>query len=269
MPAFDPVRDAVLNSPITSSQPLPPTPASVYHRSEFPSNHHQNRRATDLSVLLNSEQPEPPISSPPPPSIRASTLSHILLHPDQVHTRTREPEFRQTPENTPASAFRLRAATEPSLPPSQASPHESRRRTSEPLSNSSTPLLNPALSSPDPRVLEPIPGPSTPRPSSSNSQLRLPTKKSPSMLPPPPPKPSTLPYNPSRITPPGLVMVPMSSDEMQRYKSFRGVGSQILSKRKRCRSSEPADDPEPEQSPAKKLEGDVEVVVGHCEPAES
>jgi mRNA (guanine-N7-)-methyltransferase len=64
-------------------------------------------------------------------------------------------------------------------------------------------------------------------------------------------------------------MVPMSSDEMQRYKSFRGVGSQILSKRKRGRSIEPADDPEMKPSPAKKLGGDVEVVVGHCELAES
>ena len=64
MPAFDPVRDAVLNSPIS------------------PSDRDTTRRATDLAVLLNDDPPFP--RSPPPPFSARSSLSHILLHdPDR------------------------------------------------------------------------------------------------------------------------------------------------------------------------------------------
>lgn len=49
------------------------------------------------------------------------------------------------------------------------------------------------------------------------------------------------------------------------YKNYQGVGTQRLAgKRKRGRSSEPNDSGE---RPAKRLAGDVGVVVEHCESA--
>ncbi|KAJ6546481.1 mRNA capping enzyme-domain-containing protein, partial [Mycena vulgaris] len=66
MPAFDPVRDAVLNSPQTASQPLslshPPTPQTPPR--SLPT---LSRRATDLAALLNAD-PQP----------RTSSLTHLL-----------------------------------------------------------------------------------------------------------------------------------------------------------------------------------------------
>ncbi|KAJ7219098.1 mRNA capping enzyme-domain-containing protein [Mycena pura] len=66
MPAFDPVRDAVLNSPVTSSQPLlpsshPSTPQTPSHGLPTPT-----RRPTDLAALLNADPP------------RTSTIAHLL-----------------------------------------------------------------------------------------------------------------------------------------------------------------------------------------------
>ncbi|KAF7295089.1 mRNA cap guanine-N7 methyltransferase [Mycena indigotica] len=65
---FDPVRDAVLNSPIASfSSPLPsslpPTPQS-------PSRQLPNRRPTGLAALLNDDPP------------RTSKIAHLLHNPD-------------------------------------------------------------------------------------------------------------------------------------------------------------------------------------------
>lgn len=95
MPAFDPVRDAVLNSPISSSLPLP----SRMHL-EMPHGHDTSplpepspapivspqltRRATDLSVLLNDDPPpttsqalDTPLFTPTTPR-GPSGLSHLL-----------------------------------------------------------------------------------------------------------------------------------------------------------------------------------------------
>ncbi|KAI0350092.1 hypothetical protein OH77DRAFT_1102371 [Trametes cingulata] len=122
MPAFDPVRDAVLNSPITSSLALPSAARSMHidiRPNKSPSQHHNHpqplptttpgsamsvltsptsattspsepspgpplvspltRRATDLSVLLNSDTPaglDTPLFTPTTP--RGPALSHIL-----------------------------------------------------------------------------------------------------------------------------------------------------------------------------------------------
>ncbi|KAM5542557.1 hypothetical protein V8D89_003518 [Ganoderma adspersum] len=122
MPAFDPVRDAVLNSPITSSHPLPSSArmhvdTAAQPKPSFPSgSFHQpqpslgragmsivtptapgsartfssdsspgaalvsplTRRATDLSVLLNSDPVDTPLFTPTTPRGPA-TLSHLLL----------------------------------------------------------------------------------------------------------------------------------------------------------------------------------------------
>ncbi|KII88966.1 hypothetical protein PLICRDRAFT_159944 [Plicaturopsis crispa FD-325 SS-3] len=81
-------------------------------------------------------------------------------------------------------------------------------------------------------------------------------------MPPPPPRAASIPYNPTkRRTPPTSVLVPMSPAEMEMYKNYQGVGTQRLAgKRKRGRSSEPNDSGE---RPAKRLAGDVGVVVEH------
>ncbi|KAK7693074.1 hypothetical protein QCA50_002639 [Cerrena zonata] len=96
LPAFDPVRDAVLNSPITPTPPLPtrihielpsagpatnpsPTSSSGSTRSTTSP---LTRRATDLSVLLNSDPPpdHTPLFTPTTP--RAPNNLSRILHPD-------------------------------------------------------------------------------------------------------------------------------------------------------------------------------------------
>ena len=116
MPAFDPVRDAVLNSPVVPSneRPLrmhidlptgPPTrpssssTGSGYRPDSSPSvSTPITRRATDLSVLLNSDPPpqDTPLFTPTTPR-GPTTLSHILHHPD---AERRTPEERETLSNT-------------------------------------------------------------------------------------------------------------------------------------------------------------------------
>jgi mRNA (guanine-N7-)-methyltransferase len=71
---------------------------------------------------------------------------------------------------------------------------------------------------------------------------------------------STIPYNPkARITPPGLVLTPLSKAEIDKYKNFRGQGVSRLTKRKRSASEET------DERPVKRHAGDVGVVVEHCE----
>ncbi|EPT00088.1 hypothetical protein FOMPIDRAFT_1078607, partial [Fomitopsis schrenkii] len=116
MPAFDPVRDAVLNSPVVPSNEHPPrmhidlptgppmyasssSARSGYWPDSSPSvSTPLTRRATDLSVLLNSDPPaqDTPLFTPTTPRGPA-TLSHILHHPD---TERRTPEERETLSNT-------------------------------------------------------------------------------------------------------------------------------------------------------------------------
>jgi len=73
--------------------------------------------------------------------------------------------------------------------------------------------------------------------------------------------PSAIPYKPThRISPPSSVLVPMTPDEIEMFKSYRGKGTARLSKRKRGRSNELDD----EQPPPKKVAGDAGVVMEHC-----
>jgi mRNA (guanine-N7-)-methyltransferase len=76
-------------------------------------------------------------------------------------------------------------------------------------------------------------------------------------------KPLPLPYKPTkRRTAPDTVLVPLSSEEIQIYRNYRGQGVQRLSaKRKRPREDEP--DPA-DARPSKRHTGDVGVVVQHC-----
>ena len=98
MPAFDPVRDAVLNSPVDSPSRSPSL----------------GRRPTDISVLLNDADH--------PPRHRPSSSIHSLLAPDD--TLATAPPFRRasssttlsTPEQRPRSASTATFMTQ-ALPP--------------------------------------------------------------------------------------------------------------------------------------------------------
>ncbi|OCH95195.1 hypothetical protein OBBRIDRAFT_706393, partial [Obba rivulosa] len=99
MPAFDPVRDAVLNSPVSrihlelplsAAQPSDSRPSTATNQSmptpTSPDTAHPaisplTRRATDLSVLLNSDAPgtlDTPLFTPTTPRA-ALSLSNLLL----------------------------------------------------------------------------------------------------------------------------------------------------------------------------------------------
>ena len=247
MPAFDPVRDAVMNSPICQTAPVLPFPSPTSTLpSPIASPSLGGRRATDLSVLLNSVTSEPSLRTPP---TRASTLSH-LLHSDNDSSaddklEAHQPLTRSAVDSRGSKSFFY------------SSPSPTRERES------------PVICS---------------RPSSSSSasmpfsnQLSITTTRinqsNPSMPPPPMPPQSavlpahsSIPYNPRvRITPPAAVMIPLSPEEMETYKNkrYKGRGStQILQGTKRKRSEEC--DPDIVQPPLKKLTGDVGVVVDHC-----
>jgi mRNA (guanine-N7-)-methyltransferase len=77
------------------------------------------------------------------------------------------------------------------------------------------------------------------------------------------PKPLPLAYNPKRRTAPDEVLIPLSPDEIQLYRNYRGQGvKRLIAKRKRAPSDEP-DTANPRH--AKRHTGDVGVVVQHCE----
>ncbi|KAF8061515.1 mRNA capping enzyme-domain-containing protein [Lyophyllum atratum] len=202
MPAFDPVRDAVLNSPIGQTAPMLPLPSpNSTLSSPLASPSLGGRRATDLSVLLNS-------------NMSTSRNSKSFFSSSPSPTRERESPVSRSRPSSSSSSVSLSFSTQPSI-------------TTRPLHT------NPSMPPP-----------------------------------PPPPQPSTqpaIPYNPRvRITPPTSVMIPLSPAELEIYRgySYRGRGStQISQAKKRKRSEEPPD--HPDHPPAKRLAGDVGVVVEH------
>jgi mRNA (guanine-N7-)-methyltransferase len=235
MPAFDPVRDAVLNSPVSQFMHSP-----TISRSPPLASPSLGRRATHLSVLLNSQEP----SLRTPPS-RSSTLSH-LLHNDHDNILNEKLDASQ-----PLTRFTVDTQSTPRSSKSMftSSPSPTRESRSRPSSSSSSVSM-----------------------SSPSQSIARPRSNMPPPPPPPPPPPhqpqSTVPYNPKvRMTPPTSVLKPMSPTEMEMYKDyrFRGRGAiQIASGVKRKRSEEPPESAV-DQPPTKKLAGDVGVVVDHCE----
>ncbi|KAI0373343.1 hypothetical protein BV20DRAFT_1050237 [Pilatotrama ljubarskyi] len=261
MPAFDPVRDAVLNSPISSSLALP-APARNMHidirpaKSPAPPHNHTQpvssatpgsamsvltspsstttspsepspgpalvspltRRATDLSVLLNSDPPaalDTPLFTPTTPR-GPGTLSHILISdPDDGR------EVEQLSHSTPMR--RRSSANVPESPSVASGGREAREASSyfthpgsinsRPSSSSSsaalggpfrpterapqrelaglalpgsaaTPTASPALALPGSAGSRPSTAPSVP-PSGTSSSSRPSTSSSASMPPPP------------------------------------------------------------------------------------
>ncbi|KAF9050720.1 hypothetical protein BDZ89DRAFT_977599, partial [Hymenopellis radicata] len=232
MPAFDPVRDAVLNSPLSQSPlisgyPFPTSTTSTFPASPSLSSPSLSRRATDLSVLLNADDG-------PRPN-RRSSLTH-LLHPfdndddDDNRLASSQPLRRQDPE-----------------PDYDHRPTSSSSRFTVPSPVPDSPNQSPVFS----------------RPSSSSSSFQQHTLTTPRstvspVMPPPPLPPTTIPYNPKkRLTPATSVLKPLSPAEMSSYKQYVGQGTLRLTKRKRDRSSEP------DVRPTKKHAGDVGVVVNH------
>lgn len=74
----------------------------------------------------------------------------------------------------------------------------------------------------------------------------------------PTPAPASRPlkYSPTkRISPPDGILTPMSQEEMEMYKSYRGRGTALLSKRKRSESRAPTKDPDADQPSAQKIVG--------------
>ncbi|CAK5279575.1 unnamed protein product [Mycena citricolor] len=95
MPAFDPVRDAVRNSPVLSTQSLsllnspqlpshPPTPQTPSRALPAPT-----RRATALSALLNNEEP--------PKSSKISQLLRTDSEEERIATRIGTPSLFDSP----------------------------------------------------------------------------------------------------------------------------------------------------------------------------
>jgi mRNA (guanine-N7-)-methyltransferase len=247
---FDPVRDAVLNSPIATSQPpfysspRNDSPTSAFAPLVSPS---LGRRATDLSVLLNADPQDPPTHS-------SSSLSHLLLpahiHHDKlahVGSLSRISEPRPPQDNPQRHSKQTQLSQSFDAGPSSSRPITASPITRSPIVSNSSPSSSSSSSS---------------RPKSMSSAGQRPAV-SPVVHPAPTPPPPSIPYNPRhRTTAPDSVLQPITSGEIELYRETYGFGTKRLKKRKRGRSSEPDASDQPH---TKKLAGDVGVVVEHCE----
>ncbi|EAU88166.2 mRNA capping methyltransferase [Coprinopsis cinerea okayama7 len=277
MPAFDPVRDAVLNSPVDQHPPQ-----TTYSPIASPS---LTRRATDLSVLLNSSEPPIPARSTTATSSASSSssLSNILSNQAEDKLTTSEPLIRRYT----SSSSRSTQVAYPS-PATQGSSSPTR------FHHNYQDMQQPARG-PHPPTPTSAGAHASSRPSSSSSSTAPSASRlggsvgngvrqtsSPSMRPPPTPPPptsakdatnpksatpagapiktSSIPYRPTkRITPAQSVLIPLSQQEMEMFRNYRGQGAQRLAmKRKRSGSEDDAD-----ARPAKRPAGDVDVVVEH------
>ncbi|KAG8966861.1 mRNA cap guanine-N7 methyltransferase [Tulasnella sp. 419] len=125
MPAFDPVRDAVANSPLNTSFPLPSphnTPASAF---PFPPSSSPPTSSTATSAT--STIPTPPVK-------RLSTLS-MLLNDDQIPPPSKKPRIASL--LSPAEPHSPLPSTSDHRPGSSSS-SSSRQFTSSPLIHSTT-----------------------------------------------------------------------------------------------------------------------------------
>jgi hypothetical protein len=298
MPGFDPVRDAVLNSPITRSPTLPrhrppPSTSAATSPHNAPAPPAQAPRRATVAALLNDTSPSPTSSSfhPPHLPVRTSSLAHIL-HPNPP----------DDPPRFPSPEDKLSRVSSLGRLPSEASPSDPFRASSLP-SSAIHPAARP-LSSPQPEIFTPtterasglftptaeqrgpvfsatVPIPTSPtsarlslsRPSTSSSTSYRPPPSpimhrppvprarspTPQRPPSPPPKPQPLPYKPRRKTPAGSVLEPLTPDEMRFYRTQLGTGTRRLAKRKRSPSYEPPDD-----QPLAKKSRDAGLVMDHC-----
>ena len=120
MPGFDPVRDAVLNSPVTRSptiprhHPPPSTSAATSPNNASAPTAQAPRRAT-VAALLNDISPSPSSSIHPPSlPVSASSLAHIL-HPNPPDDPPRFPSPVRTPADSHDSQDLLNLSYFPEL----------------------------------------------------------------------------------------------------------------------------------------------------------
>jgi hypothetical protein len=295
MPGFDPVRDAVLNSPVTRSPTiprhhLPPSTSAATSPNNASAPTAQPRRAT-VAALLNDTSPSPSSSSFHPPSlpVRASSLAHIL-HPNPPDDPHRFPSPEEKLSRVPSLGRRHSETSTPDSFRASSLPSGITRAAVSPLSPSQPEVFTPTterasgLFTPTVEQRGHIFSSTVPtsptssrlnlsRPSTSSStshrpppspvmprppvpRARSPTPQRP---PSPPPKPKPLPYQPRRRTPAGSVLEPLTTDEMHFYRTQLGQGTRRLAKRKRSPSYEPPDD-----TPAAKKSRDAGLVMNHC-----
>jgi hypothetical protein len=268
MPAkFDPVRDAVLNSPVTQSPPQSlsrielPTPspnpqtsasasASLERRTVSPI----NRRATDLATLLNGPSPSRSPLSATTASRPPRTLSDLLQPTDKLSDvrPIHRPPLRATTSSTTDDSHQTQLT--PSISNGQFTfsvPQDfpTRPQFSNPPPSTTSPTRSPIFSIPSrPSTSSSgtpaTPGHSTVKPSPTVSvrslslaeDLPLPPPQTVTMRPPPVPQKSTaVSYTPR----PSSRFAPLTPQEIQFYgdpeKSRRGWSSL---KRKRSLSEE-------------------------------
>jgi hypothetical protein len=295
MPGFDPVRDAVLNSPVTRSPTiprhhLPPSTSAATSPNNASAPTAQPRRAT-VAALLNDTSPSPSSSSFHPPSlpVRASSLAHIL-HPNPPDDPHRFPSPEEKLSRVPSLGRRHSETSTPDSFRASSLPSGITRPAASPLSPSQPEVFTPTterasgLFTPTVEQRGHIFSSTVPtsptssrlnlsRPSTSSStshrpppspvmprppvpRARSPTPQRP---PSPPPKPKPLPYQPRRRTPAGSVLEPLTTDEMHFYRTQLGQGTRRLAKRKRSPSYEPPDD-----TPVAKKSRDAGLVMNHC-----
>ncbi len=298
MPGFDPVRDAVLNSPVARSPTLPrhhPPPstsagsaATSPHNAPAPTA--QAPRRASVAALLNDVSPSPSSSFHPPPlPVRASSLAHIL-HPSPPDDPLRFPSpeerlsrvsslGRLPSETSPPDSFRASSLPSGISRPaaSPLSPYQSEIFT--PTTERASDLFTPTVE--QRRLIFSSTVPTSPtssrlslsRPSTSSSSAHRPPPSpvmprppvprarspTPQRPPSPPPRPKTLPYQPRRKTPAGSVLEPLTPEETQFYRAQLGQGTRRLAKRKRSPSYEP-----PDNQPLAKKSRDAGLVMSHC-----
>lgn len=266
MPAFDPVRDAVLNSPIDHHPNHSHIVASPLASPSL------TRRATDLSVLLNSEPGTLPSGRHGMPP---SSLSNILSSQSEDKLTASEPLIRRYSNSSSRSTqiaypspgiqgspsptrFNHTYHSEQQNTQQRPGPPARERSPSRPSSSSSTTTSNQRLpgGSGLRHTTSPSmpPPPTAPLPSSSHAVSTGPPAAKP---------PSRIPYRPTkRFTPAGSVLIPLSAQEMETFRNYRGQGSlRLTGKRKRGADDE---EDETERRAAKRHAADVQVVVEHC-----
>jgi mRNA (guanine-N7-)-methyltransferase len=294
MPGFDPVRDAVLNSPVTRSPtiprhyPPPSTSAAISPNNASAPTAQAPRRAT-VAALLNDTSPSPSSSFHPPSlPVRASSLAHIL-HPNPPDDPPRFPSPEERLSRVSSLGRRSSEASIPDFFRASSLPSGTIHPAASPLSPSHPEVFTPTTERASglftPTVEQrghifPSTVPTSPtssrlnlsRPSTSSSTSHRPPPSpvmprpsvsrarspSPQRPPSPPPKPKPLPYQPRRRTPAGSVLEPLTSDEMHFYRTQLGQGTRRLAKRRRSPSYEPPD------APAAKKSRDAGLVMNHC-----
>lgn len=285
MPAkFDPVRDAVLNSPVTQSPPQSISRIDLPHTSPTPQTTTStappfdrrtvspiNRRATDLASLLNGPSPsESPLFTPTASGLPRSLSD--LLQPSEKLSDVR-PIHRPHPPRSTTSDDSYRTRQTHSVPNGQFTfsvPQDfpTRPQSSNPPPPTASPTRSPIFSVPSRPSTSSSVTPATPshpttKPSPTVSVKRLsivedqplpaplPTA---TMLPPPVPQhQSTVSYRPRSSS----RLVPLTPQEIQFYndpeKSRRGWFS-LSNKRKR---------PLADQGDSKRSR-DAQSIMRHC-----